>query len=134
MCHGQKSLYWGWSSNHIQPLIGNPYSGYINPYYWVDDHPLLYGNNGSLDPSTHGIVVFHPAIGLGTHLRTKGLFFFLPHRFHLFLSKFFSKGFKMTEKSDEKTSESEISYSNLSLLGCPTCHYWELLGCPAGTS
>ena len=35
----------------IQPLIGNPF---INPYYWVDDHPLLYGNNGSLDPSTHG--------------------------------------------------------------------------------
>ena len=30
----------------------NPYNGYINPYYWVDDHPLLYGNNGSLDPST----------------------------------------------------------------------------------
>ena len=22
------------------------YNGYINPYYWVDDHPLLYGNNG----------------------------------------------------------------------------------------
>ena len=22
------------------------------PYYWVDDHPLLYGNNGSLDPGT----------------------------------------------------------------------------------
>ena len=22
----------------------NPYNGYINPYYWVDDHPLLYGN------------------------------------------------------------------------------------------
>ena len=37
----------------IPPLIGNPYNGYINPYYWVDDHPLLYGNNGSLDPSTH---------------------------------------------------------------------------------
>ena len=30
----------------------NPYNGYVNPYYWVDDHPLLYGNNGSLDPST----------------------------------------------------------------------------------
>ena len=30
----------------------NPYNGYLNPYYWVDDHPLLYGNNGSLDPST----------------------------------------------------------------------------------
>ena len=20
----------------------NPYNGYLNPYYWVDDHPLLY--------------------------------------------------------------------------------------------
>ena len=38
----------------IPPLIGNPYNGYINPYYWVDDHPLLYGNNGSLDPGTYG--------------------------------------------------------------------------------
>ena len=37
----------------IPPLIGNPYNGYINPYYWVDDHPLLYGNNGSLDPGTY---------------------------------------------------------------------------------
>ena len=37
----------------IQPLIGNPYNGYINPYYWVDDDPLLYGNIESLDPSTH---------------------------------------------------------------------------------
>ena len=32
----------------------NPYNGYINPYYWVDDHPLLYGHNGSLDPGTPG--------------------------------------------------------------------------------
>ena len=31
---------------------GNPYSGYINPYCWVDDHPPLYRNNGSLDPGT----------------------------------------------------------------------------------
>ena len=31
----------------------NPYNGYINPYYWVDDHPLLYGTIGSLDPSTY---------------------------------------------------------------------------------
>ena len=30
----------------ILPLIGNPYNGYINRYYWVDDHPLLRGNNG----------------------------------------------------------------------------------------
>ena len=36
----------------LPPLIGNPYNGYINPYYWVDDHPLLYGNNVSLDPGT----------------------------------------------------------------------------------
>ena len=27
----------------IPPLIGNPYSGQINPYCWVDDPPLLYG-------------------------------------------------------------------------------------------
>ena len=31
----------------------NPYTGYINPYFWVDDHSLLYGNNGSLDPGTY---------------------------------------------------------------------------------
>ena len=37
----------------ILPLIGNPYNGCINPYYWVDDHLLLYGNFGSLDPSTY---------------------------------------------------------------------------------
>ena len=50
--HGQKSLYWRWSSSH--PTFNrNPYSGYINPYYWVDDHPQLYGNSGSLDPSTY---------------------------------------------------------------------------------
>ena len=36
----------------IPPLTGNPYNGYIKPLYWVDDHPLLYGNNGSLDPGT----------------------------------------------------------------------------------
>ena len=35
----------------------NPYNGYyINPYYWVDDHPLLYGNNGSLDPGTYRLI------------------------------------------------------------------------------
>ena len=33
----------------------NPFHGYKNPYYWVDDHPLLYGNNGSLDPGTYGV-------------------------------------------------------------------------------
>ena len=27
----------------IPPLVGNPDNGYINPYYWVDDHPLLLG-------------------------------------------------------------------------------------------
>ena len=39
---------------HGHPILNrNPYNGYINPYYWVDDHPLLYGNNGSLDPIAH---------------------------------------------------------------------------------
>ena len=39
----------------------NPYNGYINPYYWVDDHPLLYGNNGSLDPGTYvNIYIYTP--------------------------------------------------------------------------
>ena len=46
---GSKLVIFGMA---IPPLIGNPYNGYIKPYYWVDDHPLLYGNNGSLDPST----------------------------------------------------------------------------------
>ena len=36
----------------IPPFNRNPYNGYINRYYWVDDHPLLYGNIGSLDPSS----------------------------------------------------------------------------------
>ena len=46
MCHGQKSRFFG--DGH--PTFNrNPYNGYINPYYWVDDHPLLYGNNESLD-------------------------------------------------------------------------------------
>ena len=42
-----------WGMGDLPPLIGNPYNGYINPYYWVDDHPLLYGNNESLDPGTY---------------------------------------------------------------------------------
>ena len=36
----------------------NPYNGYINPYYKVDDHPLLYGNNGRLDPGTYEALLF----------------------------------------------------------------------------
>ena len=52
----------------IQPLIGNPYNGHINPYYWVDDHPLLYGNNGSLDPST--CETHHPSSDAVVHIPT----------------------------------------------------------------
>ena len=51
MCHGQKSRFVG--DGRPPTFNRNPYNGYINPYYWVDDHPLLYGNNGSLDPGTH---------------------------------------------------------------------------------
>ena len=54
------SIYVPWSKVAIlgmviPPLIGirNPYNGYINPYYWVDDHPLLYGNNGSWSTLAH---------------------------------------------------------------------------------
>ena len=46
MCHGQKSLYRGCHLTFHRNLN----SGYINPYYWVDHHPILYGNNGSLRP------------------------------------------------------------------------------------
>ena len=56
----------------IPPLIGNPYNGYRNPYYWVDDHPLLYGNIGSLDPGTRnlgGDEQLHPAILGGEYLK-----------------------------------------------------------------
>ena len=39
----------------IQPSIENR-NRYVNPYYWVDDHPLLHGTYGSLDPSTSNIM------------------------------------------------------------------------------
>ena len=55
MCHGQGCRYIGDGKN---PTFNrNPYNWYIKPYYWVDDHPLLYGNNGSLDPSTYGFYI-----------------------------------------------------------------------------
>ena len=51
MCHGQKLRFFG--DGRPPTFNRNPYNGYINPYYWVDDHPLLYGNNRSLDPGTY---------------------------------------------------------------------------------
>ncbi len=50
ICAMVKSRYIG--DGHLT-FNRNPYNGYINPYYWVDDHPLLYGNNGSFDPGTY---------------------------------------------------------------------------------
>ena len=44
-------LRFGWDMSHRESL----FHGYINPYYWVDDHPLLYGNNESLDPGKYRI-------------------------------------------------------------------------------
>ena len=35
MCQGRSTPYIG--DKLIQPLVGNPYNGYINPYYWVDE-------------------------------------------------------------------------------------------------
>ena len=57
MCHGQKSRFLG---DGRPPTFndGNPYNGYINPYYWVDDHPLLYRINESLDPGTYVFLFF----------------------------------------------------------------------------
>ena len=60
----------------ISPLIGILIMGIINPYYWVDDQPLLYGNNGSLDPGTY-IMVFYQwcVLGqLGQRTTTAGVF------------------------------------------------------------
>ena len=58
MCAMVKSRYIG--DGH--PTFNtNPYNGYINPYYWVDDHPRSKGNNGSLDPGTCG----NPSFSLG---------------------------------------------------------------------
>ncbi len=60
MCHGQ-SRYIG-DGHHT--FNRNPYNRYINPYYWVDDHPLLYGNNGSLDPGTYDRMIYRIIIQL----------------------------------------------------------------------
>ena len=50
ICAMVKSRYIG--DGHLT-FNRNPYNWYIKPYYWVDDHPLLYGNSGSLDPSSY---------------------------------------------------------------------------------
>ena len=52
----------------------NPYNGYMNPYYWVNDHPLLYGNNVSLHPGTYLYAergsksAFYSGISVSSHL------------------------------------------------------------------
>ena len=63
----------------IPPLIGNPYNGYINPCYLVDDHPLLYGNNGSLDPGTLGYIQYHSSSSLDRSANRRN-----SHRYHPF--------------------------------------------------
>ena len=39
----------------IPPLIGNPYNGYINPYYWVDEFIPYYMEMSweLIDPIAH---------------------------------------------------------------------------------
>ena len=55
ICTTVKSRYNG--DGH--PTVNrNPYNGYINPYYWVDDHPL-YGNHGSWSTLAHMELFFH---------------------------------------------------------------------------
>ena len=53
MCQGHRLAI-------LRKVIYNAYN--INPYYWVDDHRLSYGNNGSLDPSTY--VMLEPTINI----------------------------------------------------------------------
>ena len=43
----------------IPPSIGNPPNGYINRYYWVNDHPLPWGINGSLAVCTYSNLYKH---------------------------------------------------------------------------
>ena len=50
MCAMVKTPYVG--DGHLT-FNRNPYNGYINPYYWVDDHPLLYGNVMGVDRPWH---------------------------------------------------------------------------------
>ena len=52
----------------------NPYNWYIKPHYWVYDHPLLDGNNGSLDPSTYEIrqVLIRPGLHAAMMKRYSG--------------------------------------------------------------
>ena len=60
MCHGQGCRAF-LGMGDLPPFNRNPYNGYINSYYWVDDHPLLYGNNGSLDPGTYNSTRWAPS-------------------------------------------------------------------------
>ena len=52
ICQGLNSLYWDGKPPTFNKGILISW-GPINPYYKVDDHPLLHGNHGSLDPSTY---------------------------------------------------------------------------------
>ena len=69
MCATVKSRYIG--DGH-PTFTRNPYNGYINPYYWVDDHPLLYGNNGSLDPGTCNTSLMNAAMPFKQLERSRG--------------------------------------------------------------
>ena len=59
------SLYWGWSS-HPTFSLGNPYNGYIKTRIigLMSLSPIIYGNNGSLDPIAHvrTLISYHPQI------------------------------------------------------------------------
>ena len=55
MCRSLNSLYWGWSSDGHPTLNRKSlqWVQHMNPYYWAGNHPLLDGNNGSLEPIAH---------------------------------------------------------------------------------
>ena len=59
MCHGQGCrVFLGMGD--LQPLIGNPYNGYINPYYWVDDQEVSLPNIFSLGVTWHNHISKQP--------------------------------------------------------------------------
>ena len=48
-----------WLGIVIHLPIGNPYyMAKKKPYYWVDDHPLFYGNTGSLDSGIYIYIIY----------------------------------------------------------------------------
>ena len=80
----------------------NPYNGYINPYYWVDDHPLLYGNNEGFRP-------WHMCVGIQIWVLLRIFLRIFRHRVRMedFVTKNRSAKIDLSE-GEKKIPETEI--------------------------